>query len=222
MNTDFLSQELFNQKVDEWVNILKINLSLPLNFESPALIVVDMQNDFLNPDGLLKVWGGPAIIPNVSRLIDSFRSTNYPVIFTQVVYGDPETDGGAMARWWNLNRQSMLVREGTEHAALHKSMNVNSKDKIIVKRRYSGFFKTDLDLILRNWGVKDVVIAGVCSNICCEATAHDALAYDFNVFFLLDGTGGTDEETHLATLRGISLHYGRVIVTNQVIKSLKK
>lgn len=171
--------------MNEWTDALNIDTKTLVNLVSPVLIVVDMQNDFLHPDGLLKAWGGQAIIPNVLKLADAFHLANYPVIFTQVVYGDPERDGGAIAKWWNITHKSMLVREGTWHEELHQSMSSCPKDKIILKRRYSSFFKTDLDLILRSWQVKEVVVAGVCSNVCCEATAHDALANDFRDFLQL-------------------------------------
>jgi nicotinamidase-related amidase len=75
-------------------------------------------------------------------------------------------------------------------------------------------------LLLRTSGVQKIVIAGVCTNICCEATAHDAFFRDFNVYFLLDGTGATDEEAHISTLRNIALCYGHVITVDQAIRGL--
>src|SRR5690606_31544533 len=88
------------------------------------------------------------------------------------------------------------------------------------KRRYSPFVGTDLELLLRTSGEKDVVITGVCTNICCEATAHDAFFREFNVFLTADGTGATDEDAQIATLRNIALAYGKPVTSEQVLHAL--
>ena len=219
---EFLETDLLSGKVEEWVESLGVDAVGPIHIESPALIVVDMQKDFLLPEGLLKVWGGPAVIPNISRLVEVFHSVNQPVIFTRHIYEDPERDGGLTARWWNVDRTSLLLREGTWHAELHESLKPGPNDRVIVKRRYSAFFGTDLELLLRTPGVKDVVISGVCTDICCQATAYDAFFRDFNVFFMIDATGATDEASHLATLRNIDLAYGKLVTTGQVVQTVSK
>lgn len=218
---DFLATEVLSKKASNWMAALNMEPSSSLHLESPALLVVDMQKDFLQPDGLLPVWGGPAVIPNILRLVEAFHAAERPVIFTRHIYENPEQDGGATARWWKVDNNSMLLREGTWHAELHDALRPGSHDKVLAKRRYSGFFGTDLEILLRTAGVQDIVICGVCTNICCEATAHDAFFRDFNVFFLVDGTGATDEAAHLTTLRSFALAYGKLVMTDQVIAVLR-
>jgi nicotinamidase-related amidase len=223
MNTiDFLKEDELFQKVDQWEKQIPSGFIGPGELSHCALIVVDMQNDFLESNGLLKVWGGPAVIPNINRLIHLFRDLGRPVVFTRHVYEKPEIDGGATARWWKADNTSQLLRESTWHSELHQSLDRKDGDILITKRRYSAFFATDLELLLRNYGVRQVAITGVSTNICCEATAHDALFRDFDVFFLIDGTGATDEAAHLAVLRSIALSYGKPVTTDQVIRSLTK
>ena len=217
---DFLDSDLLNMKAEHWAAELVDNNHGPIQLDAAALVVVDMQKDFLLPEGLLRVWGGPAIISNVSKLISAFHAASMPVFFTRHIYENPETDGGLTARWWNVDRDSLLLREGTWHAELHEALTPGPGDRIITKRRYSAFFGTDLELLLRTSGVQKIVIAGVCTNICCEATAHDAFFRDFNIYFLLDGTGATDEEAHISTLRNIALCYGHVITVDQAIRGL--
>lgn len=216
----FLDSKAHKTKVTEWISTLGVNSHKSFALQAPALLVVDMQKDFLSPDGLLKVWGGPAVIPNVKRLMGAFHAADRPVIFSRHIYEDPERDGGATARWWKVDRHSMLLREGTWHAELSDTVKPGPKDKVLAKRRYSAFYGTDLELLLRTAGVKEIVISGVCTNICCEATAHDAFFRDFDVFFLLDGTGATDEPAHLSTLRSIALSYGTLVTTSQIVGSL--
>ncbi|HLP47465.1 MAG TPA: isochorismatase family cysteine hydrolase [Candidatus Kapabacteria bacterium] len=216
----FLETEELPTKVDQWSKALNIDNIRQIEFRSPVLIILDMQKDFLLKEGLLKVWGGPAIIPNLQKLIKVFHKNDLPVIFTRHIYENPEQDGGATARWWKANRHSMLLREHTWHSEISDFLIPDTKDRIISKRRYSAFFGTDLEILLRTANINDVVITGVCTNICCEATAHDAFFRDFNIFFVIDGTGATDEEAHLSSLRNISLAYGNIVTTAQIINSV--
>lgn len=216
----FLNESDFRVKVSEWIEKLNVDPNEKIELERPALIVVDMQKEFLIPEGLIKVWGGPAIIPNIKRLANKFNDARQPVFYTRMIYNNPETDGGATARFWKMDKDSMILREGTWHSELHDDLKPGNQDFIIIKRRYSAFYGTDLELHLRTLGVTDVVIAGVSSHICCEATAHDALFRDFNVYFLIDGTGGNDEDSHLAVLRNIGSVYGYTVTTDQVVNAI--
>lgn len=181
-----------------------------------ALIVVDMQREFLVEDGGMPLWGGPAIIPRLGALICTFRERERPVLYTQHCYRNPETDGGATAEFQRLNKSSMLLREGAPNTEVHPDIRPRPDDYVIKKQRYSGFFSTPLESILRGFDVKDVVIGGVASNCCCAATAHDAFFRDFHVFFLADGTGASDEQAHISTLRDIAWTYGTVLTVEQV------
>lgn len=204
----------------EWSSVLDVDSRQALALTAPALMVVDMQNDFLCEEGLLKVWGGPAIIPNVMRLVDAFHAAGRPVIFSRHIYQTPELDGGATARWWKVDNSSLLLREGTWHTELHQAIRPGPADQVLAKRRYSAFFGTDLELLLRTAGVRELVVTGVCTNICSEATAHDAFFRDFDVFMPIDANGATDEPAHVATLRNLSLSYGRLVVVDQVLNSV--
>ena len=216
----FLSEHELTQKAAEWTQLLGVNPLADLVLLNPALIVVDMQKEFLSDDGLIPVWGGPAIVPNVNRLSHAFRAKGHPVFFTRMIYNNPEEDGGATARFWRMDRHSMILREGTWHAEPDERLSIAPGDIIITKRRYSAFFGTDLDVHLRCRSVREVIIAGVSSHICCEATAHDALFREYDVYFLADGTGGNDETAHCAVLRNIGAVYGRIVTTDQVIRAV--
>lgn len=218
----FLETEKLPTKVKQWIKTLNIDNEQKIELKSPVLIILDMQKDFLLKEGLLKTWGGPAIIPNLQALIKAFHDNNLPVIFTRHIYEDPERDGGVTARWWRADRNSMLLREKTWHSEISDSLVRGPSDRVISKRRYSAFFGTDLDILLRTSNITDVVITGVCTNICCEATAHDAFFRDFNIFFAIDGTGATDEEAHISSLRNISIAYGKIVTTSQIINSLNQ
>ena len=84
-------------------------------------------------------------------------------------------------------------------------------DKVVLKHRYSAFYNTDLETILRCLMIEDLVITGIMTNMCCESTARDAYCRDYRVFFCADATGSINEEMHLASL--LNLAYGFAYVT---------
>ena len=87
-------------------------------------------------------------------------------------------------------------------------MKIHSKDKILPKKRYSAFFETDLEAFLRAKEIRDLIISGVMTNLCCETTAWDAFMRDYRVFFLIDGTATGIDEHHLATLKNLGFGFG--------------
>lgn len=217
----FLTPEEFNNRAAQWVEALSVDVNATPSLDAAALLVIDMQNDFVHQDGLLALDVGPAVIPNVLKVVNAFRSAGRPVLFTRDIYENPAVDGGLTARWWKLDADNMTLREGTWHAALHEAMQPRPDERVLVKRRYSAFFGTDLEVVLRTAGVKNVVIVGVATNVCCESTAHDAFFRDFQPYVVLDANGGTDETAHLGALRNLQIAYARIVTTDQVVGALR-
>ncbi len=193
-----------------------------LDLSRSALLIIDMQNEFLLNDGILPTWGGPAVIPRLKRLIDLYRKLERPVIFTQHCYYNPEIDGGTTAEWWRMDRNSPVLKVGLPGTEIHTDLSPLSTDIVIKKHRYNAFHDTNLESILRRFDVRDVIIGGVSSNCCCEATAHEALFRDFHIFVLADGCGGSDEMSHAAFLRDIALYYGTILTCEELMRQLGK
>jgi len=173
-----------------------------------ALIVIDMQNFFhriVRP-----------ILGNILRVIQSCRKGNVPIIFTQHGHTDPDRDGGLLGQWWG-----QMIISGTEDWKFIPEIKVESKDIILPKKRYSAFFETDLDKILRSRGVKDVIISGVMTNLCCETTARDAFMRDYRVFVLIDGTATGRSELHLASLKNLGFGFAYLLTCEELIQTLR-
>src|SRR4030066_304174 len=102
----------------------------------------------------------------------------------------------------------------------HK-INIESKDEVLPKKRYSAFYETDLDSILRSRGIQDLIISGVMTNLCCETTARDAFMKDYRVFFLIDGTATRKSELHLATLKNLGFGFAYLITCDELIQMLQ-
>jgi isochorismate hydrolase len=220
MNEEYyVTQSSLKDKAVFWEEEIKphnIHQMKP-NLASTALLVIDMQNFFLDSKSQTFTPGGLAIIPNIEKLIKTFRKNRLPVIYTAHVHKSPEMDGGLMSWWW----QGMVI-ENTDDAKIHKALAPRPEEKIIYKHRYSGFYNTDLEITLRCLKITDLVICGIMTNLCCETTARDAFMRDFRVFFLLDATGTVDEEFHLATLKNLAFGFAYVTKTEEILKKLDK
>jgi ureidoacrylate peracid hydrolase len=181
-----------------------------------ALLVIDMQEFFLDPASPSFTCGGLAILPNIRQLIDAFRFAARPVIYTRHVHHPDHIDSGIMGWWW----KGMCV-EGTPESEVHHEIAPLPSEKVVIKHRYSAFYNTDLETVLRVQGIEQLVITGVMSNMCCESTARDAYFRDYRVFFLADATGSITEEMQLATLLNVGFGFGYVTTTDWTVEALR-
>lgn len=204
----YVTTATLDAKTAEWLDrIAPFNShAMALNRSACALIVVDMQPFFLDPGSPTFTCGGPAILPMVRRLVDAFRQAGRPVIFTRHVHHPADLDAGIMGWWWEGK-----CLEGTPESEVHPDLAPLPNEKVVLKRRYSAFYNTDLDTVLRCLKIEDLVVSGIMTNMCCEATARDAYYRDYRVFFLADGTGSINEEMHVASL--LNLAFGSAYVT---------
>ncbi|MFW6144481.1 MAG: isochorismatase family protein [Candidatus Natronoplasma sp.] len=181
------------KKAQGWIEELPFRKRWPgeIKMEETALLVIDMQKYFLSPGSHAHLPAGEAIIENLNDLIDLFDGDAGMIIYTKTI--QEEGDEGVMGEWW-----SDIIREGPA-AELDSRLEV--KGDVIVKPRYSSFHRTDLEEKLE--GVKNVVIGGVMTDMCCATTARDAFVRDFRVLFLADGTATGTETTHVSCLRSL-------------------
>jgi nicotinamidase-related amidase len=186
-----------------------------LNVAASALLVVDMQMFFLDSASPTYACGGVAIIPTVKRLVAAFRQASRPVIFSRHAHHPGDLDLGILGWWW----EGKCV-EGSAESEIHPELAPLPGEKVVLKRRYSAFFNTDLDTVLRCLRVEDVVIAGVMTNMCCESTARDAYYRDYRVFFPADGTGSITEEMHVASLLNLAFGFAYVTTSAAIIADL--
>jgi len=176
--------------------------------EHAALLVIDMQNFFrriVRP-----------ILKNVLRVVEACRQKDVPIVFTQHGHTDPRSDGGILAQWWGE-----VILHGTTDWKFLPEIKIESKDKVLPKKRYSAFYETDLERWLRSKGIRDLVISGVMTNLCCETTARDAFMRDYRVFFLIDGTATGKDKHHLATLKNLGFGFAYLTTCGELIQTLK-
>lgn len=213
----YTSPETINEQAKLWLKqIESFNThKMEINKEKTALIVVDMQKFFLEPSSKTFTCGGLAVIPNIKKLISAFRNAGRPVIFAQHIHHPDRIDAGILGWWW----EGMCVEDSPE-SEIHPELKPLKNEKIIKKHRYSAFYNTDLEIILRCQNIEELVICGVMTNMCCESTARDAYYRDFKISFLADATGSINEEMHLASLLNLSLGFAYITTAEDIISSL--
>lgn len=214
-----IQKETLNTRCSKWLErIQDYNThKMQLRASASALLVIDMQRFFLTEGSKTFCKAGLEIVPNIKRLLHAFRENQIPVIFTRHCHHPSGIDAGIMGWWW----EGRCI-EGTPESEVIEELAPLAHEKQVLKHRYSAFFDTDLQTILRVMKVEDLVITGIMTNLCCETTARDAYMRDFRVFFLADATATLTEEMHLASLMNLALGFAYVTTTDEIIGMLKK
>jgi isochorismate hydrolase len=179
-----------------------------INKNRCALLVIDMQKYFCDPMTDACVPDVGKLLENVNYLIAMFRTKKRPVFFTRHI-DDTEKDS-LMFKWWNQN-----ILADDPRSVLSDRI-VPGEDPVIEKHQYDAFLYTDLEEQLRNRKIKQVVICGVLTNLCCESTARSAFMRGFEVFFVDDATRTYTGDMHKASLLNLSYGFATIINTKDV------
>jgi nicotinamidase-related amidase len=169
-----------------------------------ALLVIDMLNDFLEEQGAL--YCGPAaraILPFVARKIGEAREAGDLVVFVC----DRHTPDDREFEMFPPHCVAGTAGAGVAPELIHREGDI-----VVPKRRFSAFYGTDLDLHLRERAVKEVVLVGVCTNICVLYTAADARMRNYEVTVLRDGVASFDEDAHRFALKEMEKVLGARVI----------
>jgi nicotinamidase-related amidase len=175
--------------------------------QNTALIVVDMVKDFTTREGLVYYPQNEEVIPTIAKEIDFARSKEMLIVFMQHRYRADKPDT-------NLINMRPNCIEGSGGEDIDPRLPVDKKkDYIIPKRRYSAFFGTDLDLVLRENKIDTVVIVGTKTNCCIRATVTDAYYLNYNVIVLSDCVATNSDIVNQVHLEDISKYFGTVLTS---------
>ena len=244
LKENYLTEKNMMNKIKQWKQILAPYNTEPnsfafdnFTFDNSALLVIDMQNYFLDEKSHAFVPSGMIALKNIIKLADAFRKHQKPVIFTYFAVMQNEED--PIRRWWNDtvmegSYESRIVDELhskkedinnendinniTKLNDLNNLNNLNYINNLILRKRtYSPFYKTKLEEFLRKNNIKNIVITGVLTNLCCETAVREAFVRNFNIFFPIDATAAYNEEMHIATLKNLSYGFAVTISTEEVL-----
>lgn len=164
-----------------------------------ALLIIDMQNDFCLPGAPFEVAGAGGVIPFIQKALVACRENGMPIVH---IFRHYRADGSdvEITRYDKFMQAGGGCVEGTEGAKIIEQLKPVSGDYLVVKQRWSAFFQTELDGLLRRLGVEQVVIAGVQTPNCIRGTVWDANSLDYEVIVLTDGTGAETKAVHQGNL----------------------
>lgn len=210
-----------------------------------AVVVVDMQNDFGSPGGMFDLAGidiAPiqAIVDPIGRLLDSARAAGMPVVYLKMAFLPDLSDSGEPdSPTWikhaplrvgdevsapDGRASRVLVRE-TWNTDIIDELAPTPSDTVIYKRRYSGFFDTDLDARLRELAIGTLLFVGATTSVCVESTVRDAMFRDFHCIVLEDCTAepigaNLARSNHEASLLVLQLLFASISDSSAVIAAL--
>ena len=212
MKQAYFTSKTIEVQTKQFLDQLERRKPLDLGSRKTALLGLDLQDYFLNPDSHAFVPSAPAIIPNVNALTRAFQAASFPLLFTQHL-NQPE-NAGMMAEWWRD-----LISPEHPLAGFSEDLELEGAP-VIQKTQYDAFYKTDLADRLSADGVEDLVVCGVMTHLCCETTARAAFVRGFRVWFTVDGTASYNAEYHLGALRGLSHGFATPVLTSEVLAAL--
>ena len=228
---------------DALLEIIAQQGQAPLELPSgaTALLVIDMQCYFVEPLGRFarladalapaaaeayraRVAG--AVVPNVKRLLDSFREGQMPIFFTGT--GTRTADGGDLAGWLRrFNEMSratlgMPVWPQVQEAdwQIEPEVAPLGGEILLQKTTADPFVSTDLDRLLKERGIRTVVVTGLTTDVCVSATARGAADHDYQVIVVEDACTTLSEQLHCASLEIIGLAFGRTARTADIVRQL--
>jgi len=185
----------------------KLNPFDSLDGPSTALLVVDLQNAFMLPSMVVEIPVAREIVPNVNRIASAVRAAGGKVAFLKM------TLDGEIERWsvyynhfthpdHRADEFASMTRGHPGHE-LYAALDVRPEDFVVEKKRFSAFIQgsSELDAILKSHGIDTVIVTGAVTNVCCEATARDAMMLNYKTVFVSDANAARTDEDHNASLQ---------------------
>lgn len=190
--------------------------TIRLDARRTAVIVVDMVNDFCKPGGAMVLPGYEALIQPQLAIIEAARASGAPVVWVH----DEHRRNMRREREW-LKRTPHCV-EGGWGREIIEDLGARDDEVHLVKRRYSAFFGTDLDLTLKDMMVDQLIVFGVVTNICVRSTVHDGFFLGYEVVVPHDACAATGLREQASSLYDIATHFGVVSDARTVAGALRE
>ena len=170
--------------------------------ENIALLIVDMQNDYVLKGAPQCIDGAVKIIPNLQTVLNTFRNDKSPVFH---IYREYRTDGSDIesTRLNNFLSGEKYCVPNTHGCDIIDEIYPIDGEYRIVKNRFSGFMNTELDFILRRLNIKEIVVCGIQYPNCIRATIYDGVALGYDVTLVTDATGAKSDEVAKANIYDI-------------------
>ncbi len=200
-----------------------------LRFEKTALVIVDLQNDFVRVGAAMEVESARDTIKANQELITFARRYGMPVIYTKFLTGPEKTliwnwspeiaEANACRR--HYKRYYPDVNKELECTDIIDELYPSHEDYIVEKYGYSAFRNTNLIDILNSLGKDTIIVTGTVTQICVEDTVHEAFHHNLNVIVARDAVSSFSCELQEAALKNVDMKYGFVLNSEEIMRALK-
>ena len=184
-----------------------------------ALLIIDMQKDFCLPGASFKVDEAMLVSKKIKEALEACRKHGLPVVHIFRYYRADGSDV-ELTRYGGFVKAGGSLVRGTGCAEILDDLKPIDGEYLVVKQRWSAFFQTELDMLLRRLGVDQVVVTGVQTPNCIRGTVWDANSLDYEVIVLTDGTGAKTAEVHNANLFDMKNIGIQLLSTKEFVNSL--
>ena len=196
-----------------------------INPSTTALLIINMTNDLIGWDGV------QTLVPRLERLLERARKTSMTVVFSSLAFCDRGADSGQLGKFWAPIGNGEGLVKGTAGVEVLRELSPQSNEPVLQRNRYSAFFNSELDKILRGRGVRTIIIGGYSTNFCCDSTARDANFRDYDVIVLEDGTAPialqdadgqsiSAEQVQKTVLANLGRGFARIATVDEVMSAL--
>lgn len=194
--------------------------------EHAALLVIDVQNDFVATGGFFDQIGADVAtiqrsIPRLQRLIEHARRARVPVIFVQAIYDPQYVSAPMRERNRRARRELPRCLTGTWGADSY-AVRPAADEAVVIKHRYSAVPNTELVSLLEQRGIRSLLFAGVATDTCVESTARDLYFIDYYVTLVADCCAAASVADHEGALARFERDYGAVVSSEDVITAWQK
>ncbi len=181
-----------------------------------AVLVIDMIREFCDLEqGLIPIENAARMLPALHEFVNEAREAGAVIIWVVDKHRRDKPD-------FELERVRFHCTEGTLGVELAPPLRALPEDYLVTKSRYSAFFGTDLDLILRNENISRLILTGTKTNVCVRAAAQDAFARNYDLLIPRELVTTDRENLHLANLEDMDRYFGRVLPTEEVMAQLRE
>jgi ureidoacrylate peracid hydrolase len=213
---------------------------LDVDLAKSAVVVVDMQNAFASPGGLLDlagvdITGADQVVRTIGGILDAARGAGVAVVYLQTGYQADLSNGGGPASP-NPRKETalclmrarpelrgQLLVEGTWDFQIIEALAPQPGDVVVLKTRYSGFAGTQLDSVLRAREIRYLVFVGIATNVCVESTLRDAYFHEYWPILVTDGAlQAGPPAAHAATVFNVESFFGWTLAARTLIAAFSR
>ena len=226
MNNTGIRQEIIDRVLARRGKLHLFDRFVP---EETALVVIDMQPTFVAPGAPAEVPAARGIVATIQRLANAMRPLG--VLIFWFIHANSQTEKGSD---WNgffdyfvaddLREKTLVsLKPGNPDTLLWHTFETDADDIFLFKNRCSALIQgsSDLQKVLNDRGIRNLLVTGTKTNVCCEATARDAMMLDYNTVMISDATAALSNDEHRATLETFIQQFGDVMTADETLQLVR-